>query len=142
MKHSTALNSAQDPSFTLPGDAPAAARAVLRLLQRLHVGTLELQLPDGSTARMGQARAVGDAEPRAGLILHDWAVCSRVLKSGDIGLAEGYIEGEWSTPDLTALLKLCIANREHIESAIYGHWWGRLIYRIRHLLNHLSLIHI
>lgn len=138
MKHSTALNSAQDPSFTLPGDAPAAARAVLRLLQRLHVGTLELQLPDGSTARMGQARAVGDAEPRAGLILHDWAVCSRVLKSGDIGLAEGYIEGEWSTPDLTALLKLCIANREHIESAIYGHWWGRLIYRIRHLLNHNS----
>jgi cyclopropane-fatty-acyl-phospholipid synthase len=138
MKHSTTLNSAQDPSFTLPGDAPAAARAVLRLLQRLHVGTLELQLPDGSTARMGQARAVGDAEPRAGLILHDWAVCNRVLKSGDIGLAEGYIEGEWSTPDLTALLKLCIANREHIESAIYGQWWGRLIYRIRHLLNHNS----
>ncbi|MEK8086335.1 cyclopropane-fatty-acyl-phospholipid synthase family protein [Aquabacterium sp. A3] len=135
---SSTLNPANHDRLTLPGDAPAAARAVLRLLQRLRVGTLELQLPDGSTARMGHARAVGDAEPRAGLILHDWAVCSRVLKSGDIGFAEGYIDGQWSTPDLTALLKLCIANREHIESAIYGHWWGRLIYRIRHLLNHNS----
>lgn len=135
---SSTLNPATHERLTLPGDAPAAARAVLRLLQRLRVGTLELQLPDGSTARMGHARTVGDAEPRAGLILHDWAVCGRVLKSGDIGFAEGYIDGQWSTPDLTALLKLCIANREHIESAIYGQWWGRLIYRIRHLLNHNS----
>jgi cyclopropane-fatty-acyl-phospholipid synthase len=135
---SSTLSSSGPGALSMPSDAPAAARAVLRLLQRLKVGTLELQLPDGSTMRTGQARHVGDAEPRAGLILHDWAVCAAVLKSGDIGFAEGYIDGHWSTPDLTALLKLFIANRDHIESAIYGHWWGRLAYRIRHLLNHNS----
>jgi len=36
------------------------------------------------------------------------------------------------------LLKLDIANREHIESAIYGNWLGRLAYRIKHLLNRNS----
>ena len=124
--------------LAVPADAPASARALLRLLERLRVGTLDLQLPDGTSARVGQAAQVGDHEPRAALILHSWDACARVLKAGDIGFAEGYIDGQWSTPDLTALLKLCIANREHIESAIYGQWWGRMLYRVRHLLNHNS----
>jgi cyclopropane-fatty-acyl-phospholipid synthase len=32
-------------------------------------------------------------------------------------------------------LKVFIANREAVESAIYGSWWGSLLYRIKHLLN-------
>ena len=43
--------------------------------------------------------------------------------------------GDWDTPDLAALLRLLIANRTQIEGAIYGHWLGRLAYRIKHLLN-------
>jgi cyclopropane-fatty-acyl-phospholipid synthase len=123
---------------TLPAGAPAPARAVLGLLKRLQIGVLDLQLPDGSTARFGSSQVGGEATLRAGLRLHDWRVCAEVLKSGDIGFAEGYIDGHWSTPDLTALLKLFIANRDLIENAVYGHWWGRLAYRIRHLLNRNS----
>lgn len=120
---------------SLPSSAPAAARLLFRLLQRLRVGSLDVQWPDGSTAHFGPDAAMGDAIPRAALRLHDWSVCAAVLRSGDIGFAEAHIAGHWSTPDLTALLKLCIANREHIDGAVYGHWWGRLLYRIRHLLN-------
>ena len=118
----------------LPAGAPQAARMVWRLLKRLRIGVLDVQWPDGSTAHFGEARAGADAL-RAGLRLHDWSVCAAALKSGDIGFAEGYIAGHWSTPDLTALLKVLIANRDEIESAVYGRWWGRLAYRIRHLLN-------
>jgi cyclopropane-fatty-acyl-phospholipid synthase len=110
----------------------------MRLLRQLRVGSLDLQLPDGSSARFGQPVEVGSSAPRAALRLHNWRVCAAAMKSGDIGFAEGYIDGDWSTPDLTALLKLFIANRDHIESAIYGHWWGRLAYRIKHLLNRNS----
>ena len=127
-----------DEDLSLPATAPASARVVLGLLKRIRVGWLDLQLPDGSTARFGQARSDEPGLLRAGLRLHDWRVCSAVLKSGDIGFAEGYIDGHWSTPDLTALLKLLIANRDLIEGAIYGSWWGRLAYRIRHLLNRNS----
>jgi len=134
----SASSLSSDEDLSLPAGAPAAARMVLGLLRRLQVGTLDLQLPDGSTARFGQTGESGQSGLRAALRLHDWGVCAAVLKSGDIGFAEGYIDGHWSTPDLTALLKLFIANRELIEGAIYGHWWGRLAYRIRHLLNRNS----
>jgi cyclopropane-fatty-acyl-phospholipid synthase len=121
--------------ITLPSTAPSAAWAVLRLLQRLQHGSLDLQLPDGAVLHLGQAGAMSQ---RAALRLHDWRVCNAVLKSGDIGFAECWIEGRWSSPDLVALLKLFIANRDTIETAIYGSWWGRLAYRIKHLRNRNS----
>lgn len=118
---------------TLPADAPASARAVLRLLTRLKHGSLHVQLPNGSSTRFGQADGL-----MACIRLHDWNVCSAALRSGDIGFAESYIAGEWSTPDLAALLSLFIANRTAIEEVVYGHWWGRLLYRLRHLTNRNS----
>ena len=121
------------PTFAVPNAAPASARAVFGLLRQLTVGALDLQLPDGSQARFGAGN-----EPRAALRLHDWGVCSAVLKSGDIGFAESWIEGSWTSPDLVALLKLFIANREAVEKIIYGTWWGSLAYRIKHLLNRNS----
>ena len=120
-------------SIALPETAPAAARAIFRLLRQLRVGTLDVQLPDGSMAHFGSG-----GEPRAALSLHDWSVCAAALKSGDIGFAERFIDGSWHSPDLVALLKVFIANRESFESVIYGTWWGRLAYRVRHLLNRNS----
>ena len=120
-------------AFSLPATAPAAARAMFRLLKQLQVGTLDVQLPDGGQAHFGSGQA-----PRGALRLHDWSVCGAALKSGDIGFAEAYINGSWTSPDLAALLKLFIANREVVESAIYGTWWGSLAYRVKHLLNRNS----
>jgi cyclopropane-fatty-acyl-phospholipid synthase len=133
-----ATSASTEDIVSLPHGAPATARVVLALLKRLKIGSLDLQLPDGSTAHFGPAAQAGDGAPRAGLRLHNWKMCAAAMKSGDIGFAEGYIDGDWSTPDLTALLTLMIANRDVIESAVYGHWWGRLIYRLKHLLNHNS----
>ncbi|MDR7307202.1 cyclopropane-fatty-acyl-phospholipid synthase family protein [Rhodoferax saidenbachensis] len=118
------------PSFTLPRDTPAAARTVLKLLQHLRHGSLTVQLPDGSMQRFG-----GEALPHASLQLHNWNVCSAALKSGDIGFAESFIAGDWSTPNLTELLRVLVKNRAEVEGVIYGTWAGRLLYRIKHLLN-------
>jgi cyclopropane-fatty-acyl-phospholipid synthase len=120
-------------AYALPQTAPAAARAVFRLLKQLKVGMLDVQLPDGAQAHFG-----GHDEPRAAIRLHDWRVCQAALKSGDIGFAEAYIEGSWTSPDLAALLKLFIANRDAIEGMVYGSWWGSLAYRLKHLLNRNS----
>ena len=119
----------------LPDTAPAAARAVFRLLKNLKHGTLDVQMPDGGLAHFGVATEGGT---RATLRLRDWKVCSAALKSGDIGFAEGFIAGDWTSPDLPALLRLFIANRDEIESMIYGTWWGSLLYRARHLFNRNS----
>ncbi|MDE2145826.1 MAG: class I SAM-dependent methyltransferase [Burkholderiales bacterium] len=120
----------------LPASAPAAARAVFGLLRQLRTGTLDVQLPDGTQRHFGRPGQPG--EPRAALRLHDWRTCGAALRRGDIGFAEAFIAGHWSSPDLAALLRLFIANREALEAVIYGTWWGALAYRARHLLHRNS----
>lgn len=122
-------------ALTLPQDTPFTVRRVLRLLQSLQVGVLTLHLPDGSQHRFGQAHEdhAGSRAPHAQMHLHNWKVFSAVLKSGDIGFAEGFIAGDWSTTDLVSLLALLSANRQALESVVYGSWLGRLAYRIKHL---------
>lgn len=115
---------------SVPANLPTAARTGLKLLQRIQVGSLTVQLPDGSLQHFGQHEG-----PAATITLHNWQVFSAALKSGDIGFAESYIAGDWSTGHLTDLLQLFVANRVHIDDAIYGSWAGRLLYRIKHLLN-------
>ncbi len=132
----TTSTAPQANRLALPETAPAAARAAFRLLQRLQHGSLDVQLPDGSMAHFGAAVARG--EPRAAMRLHDWSVCAAALKSGDIGFAESFIAGGWTSPDLVALLRLFIANRDAVEDMFDGTWWGRLGYRIKHLLNRNS----
>lgn len=116
-----------------PRRTPARARRVLNLLERLPRGQLDLEQPDGHLLHLPQLRSASGLAD-AHCVLHDWQALERTLKSGDIGLAEGYIAGEWDSPDLAALLRLCMSNRDHVQSLVYGSWWGRLGYRLRHLL--------
>lgn len=110
--------------------APASARAVLRLLQRLQHGTLRLELPDATVRTFGDG--VG---PHVFVRMTSWKPFAAALKSGDIGFAESYIAGDWTTPDLASLLRFLLANRQALDDVIYGSWGGRLLHRLRHLLN-------
>ena len=110
--------------------APIAARRVLRLLEKIEHGTLTLQFPDRSTKVYGNSSL-----PHAAISLNNWKVFSASMKSGDIGFAETYMAGDWSTPSLSDLLRVMIQNRRAVDDLIYGSWWGRLVYRVRHLLN-------
>ncbi|RQP22344.1 SAM-dependent methyltransferase [Piscinibacter terrae] len=121
--------------LALPQTAPASARAVFRLMKNLRHGTLSVQIPDGTTVLFGTP---GEGDLRAAIRLRNWNVCAAAMKSGDIGFAETFIAGDWSTPDLTALLRLFIANRDEVEQVIYGTWWGSLLYRVKHLFNRNS----
>jgi len=123
----TTTSDARTPSHAR---IPAAARTVLQLLQGMRHGSLTLHFPDGQMQRFG-----GEAAPHATLHLHNWNAFGAALKSGDIGFAESFIDGDWTTPDLTALLRVLVQNRTEVEQAIFGSWWGQLAYRIKHWLS-------
>ncbi|MBI5924450.1 MAG: class I SAM-dependent methyltransferase [Aquabacterium sp.] len=123
---------------TLPADAPASARTVFRMLDKLAHGRLDIQWPDGRHSRFPAHAPDTATSLRATICLNNWRVFERTMKSGDIGFAESFIDGDWHTPDLTALLSLFIANRDHLEQIVYGSWWGSLLYRVKHWLNRNS----
>lgn len=110
--------------------APMAARRVLQLLEKIEHGTLTVQFPDRSSKVYGNGSL-----PHAALSLSNWNVFAASMKSGDIGFAETYIAGDWRTPSLSDLLRVMIQNRRAVEDLIYGSWLGRMVYRVRHLLN-------
>jgi cyclopropane-fatty-acyl-phospholipid synthase len=114
---------------TLPA-VPRAGRILLSLLSRLRHGRLEFVTPDDNRFVFKGDIAGQDAT----LHVHDWSVCADVLKSGDIGFAEAYIASKWETPDLAALLELALQNRDILEAAIRGKWWGKILHRLRHLM--------
>jgi cyclopropane-fatty-acyl-phospholipid synthase len=129
---SRALNDEIAGSYLKSARLPAQARVVLQMLRRLEHGSLRLECPDGNVLHFGD-----DGAPVT-LTLHSWEPCIAVMKSGDIGFAESFISKQWHTDDLTGLLDIFIHNRTALETAIYGTWWGSLVYRIRHLLNRNS----
>ena len=109
----------------MPGAMPPQARIVVQMLRRLEHGALRLTCPDGTVLSFGD-----DSAP-VSLKMNNWDPCSAALKSGDIGFAESYITGDWTTDNLTVLLQLLARNRNALEDAIYGSWWGGLLYRLR-----------
>ena len=124
-----------DNTLTLPTTStaraiPRGARVVFALLERISHGTLDIRLPDGSQQRFGQP-----GNGAAALEIGTWSVFDSVLERGDVGFAEAWIDGEWHSPDLGALLSLLANNRQVIADALYGQWWGLLAARVRHLLN-------
>lgn len=110
--------------------APAAARVFLNLLGRIGIGHLELITPDHTRMVFGNAHAA----PGATLEVHDWRACGRILRAGDIGLAEAWAAGWIGSPDLTALLRLAIRNEAALEPAVFGGVLARCWYRLRHWL--------
>ncbi|MFM1817830.1 MAG: hypothetical protein RL364_690 [Pseudomonadota bacterium] len=124
------LTATAQSRLQLPARAPASARTVFRMLQQLRHGSLTLQLPDGSVQTVGDGQG-----PHVSMHLHNWKPFGAALKSGDIGFAESYIAGDWTTPHLAQLLHLLAANRRVLDNVIHGSWAGRLLYRMRHLLN-------
>ena len=113
---------------------PLAARTFLALLSNVKSGYLLLTLPDGRTEQFG----IASDSLHADLHILDWGVFREVLKHGDIGFAESYIRGQWNTTDLKAILEIAIRNRTLLEKAIYGSWFGSLLYRFRHRMRNNS----
>ena len=52
---------------------------------------------------------------------------------GDIAFAESYMDGDWSTPDLTTLIELAVLNHDTIMPSLDGSRLARLVNRLSHL---------
>jgi cyclopropane-fatty-acyl-phospholipid synthase len=99
-------------------------RLLLRLLRAVACGSITVQLPGGERLE-GRGAVPG---PQAALTLHRWRPLGRLLLRGDLGLAESYRDGDWSSPDLVALLEFGSRNEARWGSVLDGsrvaRWMG------------------
>ena len=108
-----------------------ARRLMLATLKHIADGHLDLAAPSG-------AWSFGDpaSSRRARIRLADERTFRRVLFGGDIGFGEAYMDGDWTTDDLVALLRLAIRNlalfedRNRLLSAL-SRWRDLLSHRRR-----------
>ncbi|MDA8444616.1 SAM-dependent methyltransferase [Paracidovorax valerianellae] len=104
-------------------------RILRRLLTNVSCGTLTVELPGGERAE-GRGAEPG---PHGTIVLHRWKPLWRLAVGGDLGLAESYRQGEWSSPDLAALLELGVRNEAGWGRALQASLPARLVARLFHL---------
>lgn len=108
-----------------------AGRLVERAVPVLRTGRLRLILPSGEIVdRCGR-----DPGPAAVLQAHRWRALWRMFIGGEGGFAEGYLDGDWSTPDLGRLLELLMVNEAALgpkaKSSRLGRARNWLLHRLR-----------
>ncbi len=97
--------------------APAAFRTAMKVLRNnWDTGNLDVVMPGGRRLQFRGAQP----GPAAELILKDYKAVGRVMSAADIGFAEGYMAGEWDTPDLPALLTAFSWNLDQISRLMAG----------------------
>jgi cyclopropane-fatty-acyl-phospholipid synthase len=107
----------------------AVVRLVDRALPELQAGRLLLVLPNGDAiVRRGEA-----AGPEATLTIHRWRGLRRILLDGEHGFADGYLDGDWSTPELGALLELFMCNESALTPRAESGWLGLARRRLAHV---------
>jgi cyclopropane-fatty-acyl-phospholipid synthase len=95
--------------------SPSVFRAaVLGSLAGMARGRLHVDLPDGTAAEFG----AGAQELPLGVVgsariqIRSESFFRKCVLTGDIGFAESYMDGDWTSPDLVALISWFILNIE------------------------------
>jgi cyclopropane-fatty-acyl-phospholipid synthase len=90
--------------------------ALGKALSLIESGGLVIELPSGARIE----RFGAGPGPRAEVRLNNWRALRRFVLGGDVGLATSYLDGDWSSPDLTAVFELAALNGVRFMDAIEG----------------------
>jgi cyclopropane-fatty-acyl-phospholipid synthase len=111
--------------------ASIAERIVLGAAGRIRFGQLTVVMPDGRRHVLGEAASARRAE----IHVHDTDAAARMFLHGETGAGEAYVDGQWSSPDLVALIELAALNRSAL--AFNTGWW-RHVFGVPRRLAHLA----
>ena len=104
---------------------------VFAATSEMNHGRLDFVLPDGRRFR-AEGRAAG---PVAELAIHNTDVFARLIREGDLGFCDAYLDGWWDTPDLMAFLDLVHADNDDLYDGFPGMSLVRAYERLRFWLN-------
>lgn len=99
-----------------------ALRLLTYMLSGLQVGSLDLTLPNGATRRFEGVRP----GPHGVLRIKSDRIVRHVLRAGEVGFGEAYLDDCWDSPDLARLLAVMYLNEPYYKGPFEKNWLGRL----------------
>jgi cyclopropane-fatty-acyl-phospholipid synthase len=123
-RHSSSLQSGSGIGENLGG---AIAR---KLVSMVVCGRLTIVTPGGTVIESPP----GQPGPEGTMILHNWRGFRRLFLQGDLGFARGYLDNDWSSPDLAGLIGVADRNYDALTRYIDGYTLLRLANLLRHKL--------
>ena len=112
-------------------------RWVFRLFQGLRHG--ELIIHDGDKVHHF-GRGDLTIAPSATVVIHNHRAYGRILTGGTVGAGEAYIEGDWSTEQLTEVTRVFSANMPILESMKSNqNWLVKVALKLAHAARKNSL---
>ncbi len=116
------------------GDLPRYFSAVFAIAKKLNKGRIDFRLPDGRVFR-----TQGDDPGQAvDLVVHNPDCFARLIREGDLGFSDAYLEGWWSTSDLQVFMDVLLDGNEEVFDGFPGMGLIRFYERMRHWMNRNS----
>ena len=112
----------------IPGKPAVWERGLCALLRFARIGNLTVEMRDGQLRKFQGP----DRGREAVLQFHHPRAARQILLRGSLGLAESYMDGDWDTPDLTALLEYAALNRDDPRHRLPGLAPARITGRPQH----------
>ncbi len=103
---------------------------VLNVLAAAPCGKVRFTSPEGKVTDMGGK----NPGPECDFNIKTWQVFDNVIDKGEVALGEDYMEGNWTTTDLSAFMNFLAANQDHFDGVIYGNILFKLYFRISRFL--------
>ena len=94
-----------------PAGLTLGLRLLMFMFKGVKIGQLDVSLPNGERRSF-----VGtEPGPHGVLNIRDPRLVGLVLKNGEVGFGEAYLEGYWDSPDLASLLAVMHINEPHYK---------------------------
>lgn len=97
-------------------DLPRYFSRVFAMAQEMNNGRIDFVLPDGRVFR-AEGHSPG---PVAEMEIHNDELFARLIREGDLGFCDAYLDAWWSTPDLQAFMDLVHADNEGVYDGFPG----------------------
>ena len=110
---------------------PSYFRNIFKILLSLKIGSVEVKLPDERIFRV--SGKIDGLNARIDIIDPD--CFARLVRDGDIGFMEAYMDGQWSSPDLLSFMDIIFQNFHQLATRFPGAGLVKMYERIRHWLN-------
>ncbi|WP_306548536.1 DUF1365 family protein [Desulfobulbus sp.] len=99
-------------------------KVMVHFFSQLDHGQMTMTLPEGEQLIFGQP----DGSPQVAMHVVKHRFFQRAMLTADIGFGEAYVDGDWNSPDLVALLSLLNLREEAVnDRRIWPALAGRLV---------------